>query len=598
MKAFQLKAHFFSLVLFLLFFISVFYIYYLLNYPSPPFDTSYLLKYYPKDIMLKTGGRLRTPDRRFQHFLNFTQLKEEAIVRIGTFGDSFTFGEEVDKVGTYPFRLQQLFNEQFPNKRIEVLNFGMSGTGVQEQFFLWEKYSKIYNLDYVLFGPRGFYSDRNVTFGMSWGAEHFAYFAYPKERFILLDDNRLKLVWIKGNTLKERYKNYYKLIPLWTTLRYDKNPFKIWGKFLPFLRSGVQNPFYYRKISEEEESVKLNTILLQKIKKQHNKKMLFFTDHSHTFSIYESIKSKGYNFNFVEIARNRFYEVFGHKSSLGNELIANVYFNALIGKSTFSFQSIDCYFKLLHSVDRSSDFDEEHLHAVKSIQVLGEQVPVLTLRHNFSDHYLDEGNRGSYSNNKDKGTKSFIGFFNKTNFLKSPFIPLSFRLKEGMKIYIKSGYDKIELGAIRPLDTFGRFFMFYGDFVKGEEDRRYIYYRVYFLLKNLSTGFLKKIENINNPLELFLEDYKLGVLRRYDFHGQKSLQFDPVNGYKQSFLMMGPSHSVKEKDLPLEFSVYIQYNMENGKIFKSLIPDWRCKKKEKQIHLKLPNFEPLNLKRL
>ena len=60
--------------------------------------------------------------------------------------------------------------------------------------------------------------------------------------------------------------------------------------------------------------------------------------------------------------------------------------------------------------------------------------------------------------------------------------------------------------------------------------------------------------------------------------------------------MMGPSHHLREKDLPEEFPLYIQYNMNNGESFKSLIPDWKCKKENKKIHLKLPNFEPLNLK--
>ena len=59
---------------------------------------------------------------------------------------------------------------------------------------------------------------------------------------------------------------------------------------------------------------------------------------------------------------------------------------------------------------------------------------------------------------------------------------------------------------------------------------------------------------------------------------------------------MGPSHHLREKDLPEEFPLYIQYNMNNGESFKSLIPDWKCKKEKQQIHLKLPNFEPLNLK--
>ena len=100
---------------------------------------------------------------------------------------------------------------------------------------------------------------------------------------------------------------------------------------------------------------------------------------------------------------------------------------------------------------------------------------------------------------------------------------------------------------------------------------------------------------------MFVEDYKLGTLRFYYSYGRRVLRFVPVSGYKKSFLMMGPSHSIREKDLPSEFSLYIQYNMsemdeEQGLKSKSLIPDWKCKKEKQRIHLDLPNFEALNLR--
>ena len=217
---------------FLLFFVSGFYAYYLYNYPEPP-EISHLLEHYPEDFLLKVGNDLRLPDDRFQHFLNFPSLKRKGSVRIGTFGDSHTFGDEVDKAASYPYQLQQLLNKEFPNKTIEVLNFGISGMGFQEQFLLWEKYAQQYSLDYILLGPRGFYSDRDVTFRIIWD---FRYFNYPRERFILYKGNDLKRVHIKGDSLKERYKNYYKLIPTWVALRYDQKPFKIWEKVFPFFK--------------------------------------------------------------------------------------------------------------------------------------------------------------------------------------------------------------------------------------------------------------------------------------------------------------------------------------------------------------------------
>ena len=115
--------YFFSYLLsFLVFFYSGFFIYYLYNFPDP-FNTDRLLEYYPEDFLLKIGYGLRFPESRIQYFLNFPLSKKEGSLRIGAFGDSHTFGTEVDKTASYPHYLQQLFDKEFPNKNIEVLKF-------------------------------------------------------------------------------------------------------------------------------------------------------------------------------------------------------------------------------------------------------------------------------------------------------------------------------------------------------------------------------------------------------------------------------------------------------------------------------------------
>lgn len=131
---FVIKYFFAFIFVFCLSFLSGLYFYYLYKYPKFQ-DGEHLLKWYPEKILLKTGSNLPTPEKRIQHFLNFSPLKEKGVIRIGTFGDSFTYGTEVDKKGTYPYLLQQLFDREFPEKKIEVLNFGVTGHGFQEQFF-------------------------------------------------------------------------------------------------------------------------------------------------------------------------------------------------------------------------------------------------------------------------------------------------------------------------------------------------------------------------------------------------------------------------------------------------------------------------------
>ena len=595
---FKAKSFFIFMFLFLSFFLSGFYIYYLYEYLEPH-DTSYLLKYYPTDLILYTGANLGLPGSRLQHFLNFS-TKSKNTIRIGTFGDSFTFGDEVKKTGSFPYQLQKLFNQKFPNKKVEILNFGISGTSFQEQFFLWKKYAKSYSLDYILIGPRGLYIGRGLTFSKNWD---WKYFGYPKTRFILSKkQDKLKRIHIKGNTLKERYRNYYTLIPSLTALRYDKKPFQMWEKLFSKLRHNIPNPFYYIKILDEEESVKINTLLLEKIKNLYNKKILFFTDKSSQFTNYRHVE-KSHNLNYFHFegkGGNRFYKVFVHKSSLGNEIVAKVYFNALIGKKHFFLKIINCHFKEVAILagklqkHKTKKFNKD-LSAIQSIQLTDGNNVIATLRHNSSDHYYRDG---SYFNYRIKGTKSLIAFFSQSDFLNSPFIPLPIQLKEGMKIYtVLTDNTRVELGLIKALDTYKKLFVFYEDFIEGSQDQVSSTHKSYFLLKKMPSLFKRQIENSNKPIRLFVGGYKLGELQLYDLYGEKALKFIPMHGYyRKSFLMMGDlSGYIRERQFSTEFPLYIQYNMENGEIFKSLIPEWKCKKEKQAVHLNLPNFEPINL---
>ena len=97
-------------------------------------------------------------------------------------------------------------------------------------------------------------------------------------------------------------------------------------------------------------------------------------------------------------------------------------------------------------------------------------------------------------------------------------------------------------------------------------------------------------------MELFIQDYKLGKLyfELSEKNKEKIFKFFPDQNHEKSFLMMGAfSGYTRVIHFPDEFSLYLQYNMSNGEVLKSLIPDWKCKKEKQKIHLNLPNFEPL-----
>ena len=216
---------------------------------------------------------------------------------------------------------------------------------------------------------------------------------------------------------------------------------------------------------------------------------------------------------------------------------------------------------------------------------------MFTLKLNSHNHWYNENSY--YFDYKNKA-KSFIAFSDKINFSLAPYIPVPIQLKEGMMIYIQlANGNKIPLGPIKALSAYGKFFNFYENYMINESDISYR--KTDFELNKIFQFLDTRTQQTTQPIELFVENHKLGVLVSYQ--KKSRLKFIPVNGYKKSFLFMGPSSGqIREKDFSDEFPLYIQYNMDNGESFKSLIPDWRCKKEKKQIHLKLPNFEPIKWK--
>ena len=302
-----------------------------------------LEKHYPKDIILQTGGRLilpKTRQHRIQNFLNFPRRKKKGSIRIGAFGDSSTYGSEVDPTETYPYQLQELLNQNFPNKSIEILNFGLPAVGFQSSWFLWKKYATSYQLDYILLGPTCFQSKRDTTFRMSFSGLR----SPPRERFIFTNEPKLKQVHIKGKTLEERYRNYKRLLPPGSVFFYDRRPAHILWMNFSFFRNKIAKPFYYSNMSRDEEGIQINKLLLKKMKKQHNKKILFFTKNHSIGKSYSSF-GKAYNLNIILSAINSsVYWKISHYSSLGNELAARIYYHALRGEENFSLKKLHCEF--------------------------------------------------------------------------------------------------------------------------------------------------------------------------------------------------------------------------------------------------------------
>ena len=577
-----------NLLGFSFFFIIGLYIWHLSKKPSQKslWHLNHLQKIYPKDLIMKTGAILVSQKSRKDQFINFVKKKPKNTIRIGTFGDSFTHGDEVHSEASYPSHLQELFNNRFL-KKIEVLNFGVWSHSFQQQFFIWEKYSKYYDIDYILYGPRGLYPDRDLTFVKRFQGDSFLRF--PKSRFILFKKKDVQLLSIKGNSFIKQYKNYYSFFPSSTVLRYDKKPFQLLEIYFPFFKN-IENPFYYSDLPKHIEAVMINTILLKKINKIYNKKILLFTDNKWFFKDYQMVRNL-YNLNFFDSFKKPFlYNMFQHKSSLGNEFIANIYFNALIGKTNINLNIFDCHFNQTEFTIFQENF---RLKNTKQIFIGTEDIVIGEIRLNSPDHfYRKEG--GTFFQNKPKKIKSFLGFSDSSAnaFGLMPYYSLQFKLNNKNKIYIEIQGEKILLGRVKPLDTFGKFFNFYTNYISERIDSNGLK-SIYFSIEKLPLNIKKKLSvKIYKKMYLLIDDYIFGELKLKTKNNRESkLILKRKN--KKTFLMMGPMHFLKEKHLPIYFPLYIHYFMNDGNILKSLIPEWSCHKEKWKYQLSISNFEPL-----
>lgn len=112
------------------------------------------------------------------------------VLRIATFGDSFTFGDEVEAGEAWPAVLGELLAAR--GVATEVLNFGVSAYGLDQAWLRFERDARVLEPDLVILGlqPENLLRNLNVIRPL--------YFAetgvpYSKPRFVL-DDDGLRLV--------------------------------------------------------------------------------------------------------------------------------------------------------------------------------------------------------------------------------------------------------------------------------------------------------------------------------------------------------------------------------------------------------------------
>jgi len=165
--------------------------------------------------IIKRLGHLRAKKR--SSFVHFSQ-EDEGAIRVCAFGDSFTYGYEVDESHDYPSILQNLLSRR-GIENVEVINFGSSAHGFHQAYMMWDSVGRNFACDYILLGPSCFQERRDTTFNHTDLDSPY----YLHSRYVL-EDGDVRRVDVLGDTHEERFDHYFRFIPHLRYLRYDRNP--------------------------------------------------------------------------------------------------------------------------------------------------------------------------------------------------------------------------------------------------------------------------------------------------------------------------------------------------------------------------------------
>ena len=171
-------------------------------------------------------------------YFNFRPAKPEGIYRIGIFGCSYVNGIGTLGGNDFPTRLQEKYREA-GLKEVEVLNFGVSGYGMNRSFYLWNKLAKHYDLDLTIFNVHSFHFKRDQTF--CFNQKQYS----PIHGRYILTDGKLQYIAALGNNRLEAANQYFTPIPARQYWMYEaKTPPPI-KALMSRNRELKKNPFYY-----------------------------------------------------------------------------------------------------------------------------------------------------------------------------------------------------------------------------------------------------------------------------------------------------------------------------------------------------------------
>ena len=358
-------------------------------------------------------------------YLNFNQTKPHNTIRIGIFGGSSVYGQEVANGFDFPSLLQDKFNES-GNENIQVINFGVIAYGMHQSYLLWEYLGKHYDLDYVLIHPFKFHYRRDSSF-------NFKYNRYgPIHARYILSHNKLQLLSTIGNSRPDANRIYNRLFPPWQYIRYDLKPPTFLRLLVPLGRQFKRNPLYHKVFSEDEDIFKTYSIIFNNL--ANHAKTIVLCHKKSLCQMANELLSKKIHVYRSQVRKFIIHPAIyraslNHLSALGNEALATEIFSLMTGQERPRFKVID----LLPRVHQAKDTANQAfpLHQYKTLTVKignGEVANFAARKQGDAPWYF----RGSFDFKKYKTTS--LLWFREGKELK--FLPLPYFLKDQEPVFI------------------------------------------------------------------------------------------------------------------------------------------------------------------
>lgn len=185
-------------------------------------------------------------------------------LRIGIFGDSFTFSGEVSNNQTLALYLESALEEH--RIRAEVINFGVPAYGPDQAYLRWLKDGVQYQPDIVLLSYSTRMSNRAINiFRVIEGPDTSLPFSKPR---FYLDDNKLQLInspTVPLDNILSIYENFDTHFLRKYEAYYDDRYVKTWWReshFISYLSEWAKITFFKQGNDEYEEIILTNEAII------------------------------------------------------------------------------------------------------------------------------------------------------------------------------------------------------------------------------------------------------------------------------------------------------------------------------------------------